>query len=62
MVSGIDFLLPTEVSSLFNEMMQEKDKGDLTYKRYYYKIAREMKKAIRQIDTEIDNVALGKKA
>lgn len=62
MMSDIDFLLPTEVSCIFNEMMERKDKADIDYRHYYYKMAREMKKSIRKIDDAIGKVANGEKA
>jgi hypothetical protein len=62
MMSDIDFLLPAEVSRLFEEMMSRKDKIGLDYKHFYYNIAREMKKSVRKIDQEIDDVANGKMA
>lgn len=62
MMSDIDFLLPEGVSKIFEEMMADKEKDDSKMRGYYYGMAREMKKSMRFIDVEIDNVALGHKA
>ena len=62
MMSDIDFLLPDEVSNIFETMMADKDKDVTKGRHYYYEIARAMKKGIRDIEAEIDAVALGRKS
>lgn len=57
MISDIDFLFPENVFKAFNTFMDEaikSDQDDNVKKNAYYIIAREMKKAIKNIDDEID--------
>lgn len=59
MMSDIDFLLPEDVSKIFDELMADKEKDDLAKKGYYYRIARAMKKSLKDLDEEIDQACLG---
>lgn len=61
LMSDLDFLFSEPVSSAFNKMMSDKDKTELKMKHYYYNIACEMKKTLKDIDDEIDAVVLGKR-
>ncbi len=58
MMSDIDFLCPEPVSKMFEALMADENKDDLAKKNHYYLIARAMKKALKDIDDQIDAVAL----
>lgn len=56
MMSDIDFLFPENVSKIFNNFMSKEAKDDNDKRETFYSIAREMKKAIKSIDDEIDKL------
>jgi hypothetical protein len=56
MMSNIEILFPDHVAKKFNDFMQKKDKTELDMKHCFYEISLEIKKALADIDKEIENL------
>jgi len=56
MMSNIQIIFPRHVSDKFDEFMKKKDKSELELKHGYYGIALEIKRALADIDKEIEDL------
>jgi hypothetical protein len=61
-LSDVDFLLPDEVSKALEALLDDKDKEHAkTHQNHYYSVSRAMKKSLRDIENQVDEVIQGKK-
>ncbi len=56
MMSNIEILFPDHVTKKFGEFMEKEDKTELDLKHGFYDIALEIKKALSDIDEEIESL------
>ncbi len=59
MTSEINVLFPATVSTAFDEMIEDKDKSDSNMRSHYYLIALAMRKSLRDLDDQVDEIVLG---
>ncbi|MGZ8918189.1 MAG: hypothetical protein ACXW0Q_13340 [Methylovulum sp.] len=58
MMSDIEILFPEIVSKTFEELMSQEERSDEELKGFYYRIARDMKTSLKNIDDQIDDLIL----
>ncbi len=56
MMSNIEIIFPDHVTKKFNEFMEKKDKTELDLKHGFYGIAVEIKKALSDLEKEIEHL------